>query len=228
MLFVCRISTILVTRSSSSSMALMSVYLVFWLFLLLNRILADRFMTIVCVFFFFFKKKTAYEMRIRDWSSDVCSSDLVLSLIVILVGLVSYDRLTIREYPKIDAPVVSVTTEYQGASAEIIESQITQVLEEVLAGIEGIDFMTSISRQERSQISITFNLDRDPSAAAADVRDRVGRARSALPDEVDEPVIQKVEADAQPTIYLAFSRDRPSPMDLTAYADRSEAHTDEI
>jgi multidrug efflux pump len=144
----------------------------------------------------------------------------VISLIVVLVGLISYDRLTVREYPKVDPPVVSVTTSYTGASAEIVESQITQVLEEVLAGIEGIDFMTSISRQQTSQITITFNLDRDPSAAAADVRDRVGRARRSLPDEVDEPVIEKVEADAQPTIYIAFSSDRHSPMEITDYADR--------
>src|SRR5690606_18357663 len=91
---------------------------------------------------------------------------------------------------------------------------------EVLAGIEGIDFITSISRQERSQITITFTLDRDPSAAAADVRDRVSRARRLLPEEVEEPVIEKVEADAQPTIYLAFSSDRHSPMEITDYADR--------
>ncbi|MEQ9639298.1 MAG: efflux RND transporter permease subunit [Alphaproteobacteria bacterium] len=144
----------------------------------------------------------------------------VLSLIVILVGLVSYTRLTVREYPKIDPPVVTVTTVYRGASAEIIESQVTQALEEVLAGIEGIDFITSVSRQDQSQITATFTLDRDPSSAAADVRDRVSRARRNLPDEVDEPIIEKVEADAQPTIYIAFWSDRHSSMEITDYADR--------
>jgi multidrug efflux pump len=144
----------------------------------------------------------------------------VLSLAIVLVGLVSYDRLSVREYPKIDPPVVNVETTYAGASAEIMESQVTQVLEESLAGIEGVDFMSSTSRQEQSQINVTFELTRDPEGAAADVRDRVSRVRDRLPDEVDEPVIQKVEADAQPIIYLAFSSDQHSPMEITDYADR--------
>ena len=156
--------------------------------------------------------------------SDICIRRpvfaTVLSLTVVLVGLVSYQRLTVREYPNIDPPVVSVETTYTGASAEIIESQVTQILEDSLAGIEGIDFMTSISRQERSQITVTFELNRDPGESAADVRDRVSRVRGNLPDEVEEPVIQKVEADAQPIIYLAFSSDRHSSMEITDYADR--------
>ncbi|MGE0256372.1 MAG: efflux RND transporter permease subunit [Alphaproteobacteria bacterium] len=144
----------------------------------------------------------------------------VLSLVVVLVGLVCYERLSVREYPKIDPPVVSVSTDYPGASAEIIETQITQVLEESLSGIDGVDFISSTSRQERSQVTITFTLDRDASAAAADVRDRVSRVRGRLPDAVEEPVIQKVEADAQPTVYLSFSSDRMSAMDITDYVDR--------
>lgn len=139
----------------------------------------------------------------------------VMSLVIVLVGLVSYSRLAVREYPKIDSPVVSVTTTYRGASAEIIETTVTQRLEEVLAGIEGLEFMTSVSRQERSQISLTFALDRDQSDAAADVRDLVGRARGRLPEEVEEPVIAKVEADSQPTIYLALSSDRHSALEIT-------------
>jgi multidrug efflux pump len=144
----------------------------------------------------------------------------VLSLIIILVGLISYDRLAVREYPKIDEPVVNVATKYPGASAEIIESQITQPLEESLAGIEGIELMTSTSRSESSQITVKFSLSRDPDEVANDVRDRVSRVRGRLPDEIDEPVISKVEADAQPTIYLAFSSDKHSPLEITDYADR--------
>ena len=144
----------------------------------------------------------------------------VLSLVVLLVGLVSYQRLTVREYPKIDPPVVNVTTSYSGASAEIIESQVTKVLEDSLAGIEGIDVVTSISRQESSQITIQFKLDRDPDSAASDVRDRVSRVRTQLPDGIDEPVIQKTEADAQPILYLAFFSDRHTPLEITDYADR--------
>ncbi|HDR46974.1 MAG TPA: efflux RND transporter permease subunit, partial [Geoalkalibacter subterraneus] len=144
----------------------------------------------------------------------------VMSLIIILVGLISYQRLSVREYPKIDEPVVNIETSYAGATAEIIESQITQPLEESLAGIEGIDVMTSMSRPEKSQITVKFQLSREPNEAANDVRDRVSRARGILPDEVDEPVISKVEADAQPTIYLAFSSTNHSSLEITDYADR--------
>jgi multidrug efflux pump len=144
----------------------------------------------------------------------------VLSLIIVLLGLVSYSRLAVREYPKIDPPVVSVTTTYRGASPEIIESQVTQILEEQLAGIEGVDFIRSSSEQDGSHISVYFVLGRDPSSAAADVRDRVSRARRFLPDDVEEPVIQKVETDAQSTIVLAFSSDRHSALEISDYVDR--------
>ncbi|NVK41617.1 MAG: efflux RND transporter permease subunit [Oceanospirillaceae bacterium] len=144
----------------------------------------------------------------------------VMSLLLLLIGLIAYDRLTVREYPKIDLPVVTVETTYPGASASIIESQVTQVLEDSLAGIEGIDFMSSISRTEQSQISITFRLEQDPDEAANDVRDRVGRVRALLPDDIDEPVIAKTEADAQPIIYLAFASERHNPMEITSVADR--------
>jgi multidrug efflux pump len=144
----------------------------------------------------------------------------VMSLALMLIGLVCYQRLSVREYPKIDEPVVTVETTYKGASAEIIESQISQPLEESLAGIEGIDVMSSISRAEKSQITLRFRLDRNVDAAANDVRDRVGRVRNQLPEEIDEPVMAKVEADAQPILYLAFSSDRHSPLDVTDFADR--------
>ncbi|MEK9754046.1 MAG: efflux RND transporter permease subunit [Rhodospirillaceae bacterium] len=144
----------------------------------------------------------------------------VMSLVIVLVGIVSYDRIPVREYPNVDTPVVNVTTTYKGASAEIVEAQVTQVLEESLAGIEGIDFMTSVNRQEDSQITINFKLNRDPDGAAADVRDRVSRVRGKLPSEIDEPVIQKVEADAQPIMYLAFYSDRHSALEISDYADR--------
>lgn len=144
----------------------------------------------------------------------------VMSLIVCLLGLVAFDRLTVREYPNIDPPVVNVSTTYKGAGAEIVESQVTQVLEDSLAGLEGIDIMTSVSRPETSRITIKFRLDRDSEAAANDVRDRVSRVRSRLPDEINEPVIAKVEADAQPIMYLAFSSDRHSELEITDFADR--------
>jgi multidrug efflux pump len=144
----------------------------------------------------------------------------VVSLGLLLIGMISYSRLTVREYPNIDTPVVNVETFYRGAAAPIVETQVTKVLEDSLAGIEGIDFMTSTSKESSSQITVVFSLERDAGDAAADVRDRVSRVRGALPDVVEEPVIQKVEADAQPIIYIAFSSDRHTELDLTDYADR--------
>ena len=144
----------------------------------------------------------------------------VLSLMLLLVGIVSYDRLTVREYPNIDEPVVSVTTSYPGASAQIIESQITQILEGSIAGIEGIDVLESTSRAESSRITVRFTLQVDPDVAANDVRDRVGRVRNRLPDEVDEPIIRKVEADAQPIIQIVFRNENMSALQITDYVDR--------
>jgi multidrug efflux pump len=145
----------------------------------------------------------------------------VLSLVIVLIGFVSYQRLTIREYPNIDPPVVTVDTVYPGASAQIMETQVTQVLEDALAGLEGVDFMKSISREQASQISVTFRLSRDPESAASDVRDRVSRGRGQLPDEVLEPVVQKAEADAQPIIFVPILSDRHNRLQLFDYADRN-------
>jgi multidrug efflux pump len=144
----------------------------------------------------------------------------VLSLMLLLVGIVSFDRLTVREYPNIDEPVVSVTTSYPGASAQIVESQITQILEGSIAGIEGIDVLESTSRSETSRITVRFTLQVDPDVAANDVRDRVGRVRNRLPDEVDEPIIRKVEADAQPIIQIVFRNENMNALQITDYVDR--------
>jgi multidrug efflux pump len=156
--------------------------------------------------------------------SDICIKRpvfaTVLTLIIVLVGLISYDRLTVREYPAIDEPVVSVITAYKGASPEVVESQVTKPLEDQLAGIEGVDVMTSRSRSERSLIDIKFTLDRDPDAAAAEVRDKVSRARRFLPDEIDEPIISKVEADTTPIVYLGVTPGDLTPMQASDYINR--------
>ena len=144
----------------------------------------------------------------------------VLSLILVLIGAVSYTRLSVREYPRIDTPVVTVTTSYTGASAEVIETQVTKPLEDSIAGIDAVDVITSISRAEQSQITVTFRLEKDPDSAAADVRDRVSRVRAKLPRTVDEPVIAKVEADANPIIWLAFSSATRSALDVSDIANR--------
>ncbi len=144
----------------------------------------------------------------------------VLSLVLVLAGLMSFSRLTIREYPNIDEPQVSVQTNYPGASAEIIESQVTQVLEGSLAGIEGIDTIESTSRAEQSRITIRFRSTVNIDAATSDVRDRVSRVRRQLPSEVTEPTIAKVEADAQPIMFLVTQSDRMDAAELTDYVDR--------
>jgi multidrug efflux pump len=144
----------------------------------------------------------------------------VLSLLIVLVGVVSFDRLVIREYPKIDNPTVTVETRYVGASSAVVESQVSKVLEDSLSGVEGLDVITSISRQEQSQITVKFLLTRDPDAAASDVRDKVSRVRQRLPVGIDEPVIAKVEADAQPVIWLSFSSDTMNTLQLTDLANR--------
>jgi len=144
----------------------------------------------------------------------------VLSLIILLVGLISYTRLAVREYPRIDEPVVSVSTTYRGASAEVVESQVTKPLEDSLAGIEGVEVMTSQSRSETSRINVRFTLKRDPDSAAADVRDKVARARGKLPDTIDEPIIAKVEADSQPVIYIAVEAGSLTPLEASDYVKR--------
>ncbi len=144
----------------------------------------------------------------------------VLSIVIVLVGVVCFQRLSVRQYPAIDPPVVTVETRYPGASAAIMESQVTEVLENSLAGIEGVDVMSSSSREEISQVTLTFQLSRDPDSATSDVRDRVSRVRGALPREVLDPVVQKAEADARPVIWVALFSDTRDRLELTDYADR--------
>ena len=144
----------------------------------------------------------------------------VINLVVLLIGLIAYQRLPVRLIPKVDEPVVTVNTTYPGASAQVIESQITQPIEDALSGVEGIQYIQSVSREQSSQVTIRFRLDRDPDGAASDVRDRVGQARDFLPEEAREPIVQKQEADAQPIIYLAFSSPRHSQVELADLADR--------
>ena len=144
----------------------------------------------------------------------------VLSMLILLIGAVSYTRLAVREYPKIDEPVVTVSVRYAGASAEVIETQVTKPLEDSIAGIDAVDVLTSISRPEQAQISVRFRLEKDADTAAAEVRDRVSRVRNRLPQAIDEPVIAKVEADAFPVIWLAFSSDTRSRLEINDLVNR--------
>jgi multidrug efflux pump len=144
----------------------------------------------------------------------------VMSLLIILLGVISFQRLSVREYPKIDPPTVSVRTVYKGATAQVIESVITTPIEDALSGIEGIKTIKSKSREEVSEITVTFVPDRDVDAAANDVRDRVSRVKALLPQQALDPVVSKIEADAWPIMWIALTSDRHTPMELTDYADR--------
>ncbi len=146
----------------------------------------------------------------------------VLSLMLLVVGLIGLTRLWqgIRELPNIDSPVVSVETRYRGAAPEIIETKVTQPLEDRIAGVEHIDKLKSSSSDERSQISVEFDLDRNIDEAANDIRDRVGRVLSSLPEEADPPEISKADANAEPIIFVNLSSDTLGSLELTDYAER--------
>ena len=144
----------------------------------------------------------------------------VINLVVLLVGIIAYDRLAVRLIPNVDVPVVTVNTTYPGANARVIESQITQPIEDALSGVEGIDYIQSVSREQSSQVTVRFRLDRDADSAASDVRDRVSQARQFLPEEANEPIVQKQEADANPIIWLAFSSDRHETVEIADIAER--------
>jgi len=144
----------------------------------------------------------------------------VMSFTILLFGVVAFLRLPVREYPDIDPPIISVTTLYRGASPAVVETEITNVLEEQFATLEGVKTMTSSSREQGSVITIEFELNRNVDEAANDVRDRVSRVRSTLPREIDDPVISKVDVNAQPIVWLALSSDRHSGLELTDVADR--------
>ncbi|MBK8162779.1 MAG: efflux RND transporter permease subunit [Gammaproteobacteria bacterium] len=144
----------------------------------------------------------------------------VLSLLLIAFGLVSFERLPLREYPDIDSPVVSIEVAYRGASASVIETRITKLIEDRIAGVEGIRFIESISEDGRSRVTIEFEVDRDIDAAANDVRDRVAGILDDLPDEADPPEIQKVDSNEDVIMWLNLESDRMSVPELTDYADR--------
>ena len=144
----------------------------------------------------------------------------VISILLIVFGLVSFSRLPLREYPDIDAPVVTIDTIYPGASAYVVESQITQIIEERIAGVEGIRFIESSSEDGRSRVTVEFSTGRDIDAAANDLRDRVSGVVDDLPDEADPPEIQKENSNDDVIMWLNLTSDRLSVPELTDYADR--------
>ncbi len=159
------------------------------------------------------------------WLSDISVKRpvvaVVLSLLLCVFGLVSFDRLPVREMPDIDSPVVSIGTRYAGASASIMESQITQVLEDELSGISGIEEITSVTRNGFSRITVEFELDWDLIEGVSDVRDAVARAQRRLPDEADEPVVSRDNGSGEPALYINLASSEMDRAQLTEYAERT-------
>jgi multidrug efflux pump len=144
----------------------------------------------------------------------------VMSLAIVLLGVISFGRIGVREYPDVDPPVVSVTTFYRGASPSVVETEITDVLEEQFATLEDVKTITSSSREQGSNVTIEFELGRDVDQAANDVRDRVSRIRGSLPREAEDPVIAKVDVDAQPIMWIALNSETHTTLELSDMAER--------
>ncbi|HZH05284.1 MAG TPA: efflux RND transporter permease subunit, partial [Lautropia sp.] len=160
-------------------------------------------------------------MQLSDISVKRPVFAAVLAILLGVVGLVGFFSLSVREYPDVDPPVVSVETTYTGAAANVVESRITQVLEERLAGVEGLQTITSRSQDGQSNITIEFYAGRDIDTAANDVRDRVGGAVADLPEEALAPQVRKVDADASPILFLVFSKPDWTRLQLSDYIDRN-------
>ena len=144
----------------------------------------------------------------------------VVNLLLVVFGIFGLTSISVREYPDIDPPIVSISTNYTGASANVVETQITQLIEDRVAGIEGIKTINSSSRDGQSRISIEFELSRDVDDAANDVRDRVSSVLNNLPDQVDPPEITKADADSSPILWFTLTSDRMNTLQLTDYAER--------
>src|ERR687891_2463999 len=144
----------------------------------------------------------------------------MLSLALVLFGVIGYTRLAVREFPDVDPPIVSVSTGLPGANPQVVESAVTDILEEELSTVEGLRTLTSSSAEGFSNITLEFNLDRDVEAAAQDTRDKVSRIRERLPEDVEEPVVAKQDADAQPFFWLALSGENYDLLQLSDIGDR--------
>lgn len=144
----------------------------------------------------------------------------VLGLLLVIFGLVAYSMLPLREYPDIDPPVVSIETSYRGAAASVVDSQITQLIEESIAGVEGVEYIESRSRDGRSEITIRFSINRDVNESANDIRDRVSSIVGDLPAEADPPEVRKLDANQDVIVWWNLTSDRLTLPELTDYADR--------
>jgi multidrug efflux pump len=144
----------------------------------------------------------------------------VMSLLLVVLGIIAFTRLTLRELPNIDPPIVSVEVAYPGASAAVVETRITQILEDAVSGIEGIETVESRSRNGEASVTLEFSLSRDIEAAANDVRDAISRVGDRMPDEADPPEIEKVASDAEVILWLNMNSDQLDTLALSDYAER--------
>ena len=159
-------------------------------------------------------------MRLSEVSVKRPVFAAVISLMLVILGLLAASRLPVRELPDIESPVVSIETDYLGASADVVETKITQVIEDRVAGLEGITKITSQSVDGRSSINLEFDPGRDVDEAANDVRDRVARVSGNLPTEAEPPEVGKVDFNAEPVIWLTLASDTMNVLELTDYAER--------
>ncbi|HSJ75852.1 MAG TPA: efflux RND transporter permease subunit, partial [Gemmatimonadales bacterium] len=159
-------------------------------------------------------------MKISDLSIRRPVLASMLSLALVLFGVIGYTQLAVREFPDVDAPIVSVSTVLPGANPQVVESAVTDILEEELSTVEGLRTLTSSSGEGVSNISLEFNLERDVEAAAQDTRDKVARVRERLPEDVEEPVVAKQDADAQPFFWLALTGENYDLLQLSDIGDR--------
>ena len=158
------------------------------------------------------------------WLSDTAVKRpvvaIVLSLLLCVFGVVSFEKLAVREMPDVDSPVVSVMTRYEGAAASIMESQITTVIEDQINGISGIDEISSVSRNGMSRVTVTFDLDWDLTEGVSDIRDAVDKAKRSLPDEADDPTVSKDNGTGEASIYINLNSTKMDRVQLTDYAER--------
>ena len=145
---------------------------------------------------------------------------IMLNLLIVLFGVVGYFALPVRELPDVDPPIVTVTTVYRGANAEVMEAEVTERIEQEVNTIPGIKTLTSISRDEVSLVTVRFELDRDVDVAAQDVRDRIARARYLMPRGIEEPLVVKQDANAEEVMWIALYSDSYSTLELTEIAER--------
>ena len=158
------------------------------------------------------------------WLSDTAVKRPVLatvvSLLLLAFGVMAFDRMSLREYPNVDAPIITIDTSYLGASAEVVESRITKIIENRISGITGIQFIESTSRDGQSKIQVEFSIERDIDAAANDIRDRISRILRELPEQADPPEVEKADGDDSPIMWFNLNSDRMTVPELTDYAER--------